>query len=184
MKADDQFSRLLLAVLPELRAFALSLTHDGVWADDLVQEAFVRALRSFETLRGEDARPWLLAIVRNLFLTRVTSGRPYQVISLDALIPDPEMEGSAWDPCDPDQDDPETALMRRNDIEIMQKLVEALPSPFREVVVLREFEELSYKEIATVTGTPIGTVMSRLARARQILQQSCKRLESHREQNA
>ena len=175
--AHERFRRLVIPHLDAAYNLARYLARDPDVAQDLVQDAFLRALRSFGTFRGEDARPWLLAIVRNRFLTWATSRRSERIVSLEGGGSDAEAPALP----DPDQEDPEAALMRRDDITTLRDLIEALPSPFREVLVLREIEELSYQEIATVTGTPIGTVMSRLARARQVLQRSWRSLSENRE---
>lgn len=175
--AHERFRRLVIPHLDAAYNLARYLARDPDVAQDLVQDAFLRALRSFGTFRGEDARPWLLAIVRNRFLTWTTSRRSERTVSLEDDGTDAEASALP----DPDQEDPEAALMRRDDITTLRDLIEALPSPFREVLVLREIEELSYQEIATVTGSPIGTVMSRLARARQILQRSWRSLGENRE---
>jgi RNA polymerase sigma factor (sigma-70 family) len=175
--AHERFRRLVIPHLDAAYNLARYLARDPDVAQDLVQDAFLRALRSFGTFRGEDARPWLLAIVRNRFLTWATSRRSERTVSLDNDGTDAETSALP----DPDQEDPEAALMRRDDITTLRDLIEALPSPFREVLVLREIEELSYQEIATVTGSPIGTVMSRLARARQVLQRSWRSLSENRE---
>jgi RNA polymerase sigma factor (sigma-70 family) len=175
--AHERFRRLVIPHLDAAYNLARYLARDPDVAQDLVQDAFLRALRSFGTFRGEDARPWLLAIVRNRFLTWATSRRSERTVSLEDDGTDAEASALP----DPDQEDPEAALMRRDDITTLRDLIEALPSPFREVLVLREIEELSYQEIATVTGSPIGTVMSRLARARQVLQRSWRSLSENRE---
>ena len=157
-------------MLPHLDAgynLARWLCRDSDLAQDIVQEATLRALRFFASYRGEDARPWYLKIVRNTFNSgQVRAGRA-TVIPISALETEeggPLLEQVAA-PCD----DPETAFARLQDQDIMDGLIERLPVDFREVIVLRELEELSYKEIAEIAQIPIGTVMSRLARARRLL---------------
>ena len=141
--------------LPHLDAafnYARWLSGNSAEAEDVVQDAFLRALRYFGSFRGGDARAWLLAIVRNTFHSRPRAA----TVSFDARHhdrPDPEPS-------------PELTLMKGIEDAAVRSAVEALPPDFREVLVLREFEGMSYKEIAEVTGTPVGTVMSRLARAR------------------
>jgi RNA polymerase sigma-70 factor (ECF subfamily) len=158
-------------VLPHLDAafnFARWLTRNDAEAEDVVQDACVRALRYFSSLRDADARAWFFAIVRNSWYTRVArrSG-PVETASLD---------DAGREPFD-DQPDPELQLLRQHTIDRVRAAIEHLPIDFREVLVLREIEGLSYKEIATVVHVPIGTVMSRLARARERLQSELKPVE-------
>src|SRR3954453_6137346 len=148
------------AAPPGRRVHAGAVSPSGAAdAEDAVQEAFLQALRYFAGFRGENARAWLLTIVRRVcygWLER-TRRRPWA---------DPEvledLPGAA--------DDPETTFLHGERREQLRRAVDALPDPFREVIVLREIQELSYQEIATVTGVPVGTVMSRLSRARRRLQ--------------
>jgi RNA polymerase sigma-70 factor (ECF subfamily) len=150
------------AVLPHLDAafnYARWLTRSDVEAEEVVQDAYVRALRFFSTLRGEDARAWLLAIVRNAYFAR----GPRHVEVFAPLPPD------EWHaPADGDLS-PEALVIRQETVKQVHDALERLPVDFREAIVLRELEGLSYKEIAGVIGVPIGTVMSRLARARERL---------------
>lgn len=165
----DAFRRTMMPHMDAAYNLARYLTRDANAAEDIVQDAYLRAYRSFETWRGEAAKPWLLTIVRNCFLTQKGKG-PARTVSLeDYLFPGRDPGAAAPDLWDPDQETAETALIRRDDQREIRELLEALPPAFREMLVLRELEELSYKEIAAVTDTPIGTVMSRLARARQML---------------
>jgi RNA polymerase sigma factor (sigma-70 family) len=150
-------------VLPHLDAafnYARWLTKNDADAEDVVQDAYVRALRFFSSLRGEDARAWLLTIVRNTwygrFPRRAGTG-PMPVAGEDA---DDRADTSL---------DPEAQVIQQQTVEQVRRGLEALPTDFREVLVLRELEGLSYKEIATIVGIPLGTVMSRLARARERL---------------
>jgi RNA polymerase sigma factor (sigma-70 family) len=177
---DERFRRLVMPHLDAAFTLARYLARDHDVAQDLVQDSFLRALRSFGTFRGEDARPWLLAIVRNRFRTWAMLRRTDRTIPLEGRDGSDSEADLAAVP-DPDQEDPEAALMRRDDTTTLRDLIEALPPVFREVIVLREIEELSYQQIATVTGCPIGTVMSRLARARQMLQRSWRSLSQDRE---
>ena len=152
-------------VLPHLDAaynYARWLTKNDVDAEDVAQDAYVRALRFFSSLRGDDARAWLLTIVRNTWYGRFprrSGGAPTAVV-VDTKTNDPPDESL----------DPEALVIQRQTVDTVRQALEALPADFREVLVLRELEGLSYKEIATVVGIPIGTVMSRLARARERLQ--------------
>jgi RNA polymerase sigma-70 factor (ECF subfamily) len=137
-------------------SLARYLTRDPVAAEDVVQEAFLNAFRGFDGWRGGAPKAWLLTIVRNCFLARSRSSA--------ALTPIDEAGDLAQD--DPT---PEDILISRHEAESLRREIEALPPAFREIVVLRELDGLSYKEIATIIDAPIGTVMSRLARARQLL---------------
>lgn len=126
-------------------------------AEDIAQEAAIRALNSIGQFRGGSGRAWLLAIVRNTALTWLTRNRPKAMMST--------IEDAEHDVADPAAD-PEASTIAKADAEMVQRAIAALPMSYREIIVLREMEQLSYQEIATVTGLPIGTVMSRLSRAR------------------
>ncbi|MFA5989869.1 MAG: sigma-70 family RNA polymerase sigma factor [Sphingomonas sp.] len=148
-------------VLPHLDAaysYARYLARSGTAAEDIVQEAFLRAWKSFATCRGS-ARPWLLAIVRNCFHDWVRANNQH-VAQSDPLDVVSDLTNDSR---------PEDTLLHAMDIAMLRETIIALPEPFRETLVLRELEELSYREIATLTATPIGTVMSRLARGRDML---------------
>jgi RNA polymerase sigma-70 factor (ECF subfamily) len=150
-------------VLPHLDAaynLARWLTRNDLDAEDVVQEAFLRALRHFNSFKGGDARPWLLTIVRNTFYT----WRKHNRMPEEEALLDEEKHAVA-----DDSSDPETLLLRETDRQLIQSALRQLPKEFLEVIVLREFEELSYKQIAEVIQVPSGTVMSRLARARKRL---------------
>lgn len=153
--------------MPHLDAayrFARWLSRSATDADDIVQEALLRAYRGFDALRGADAKAWLLTIVRNC---HASAHRQQQRC---ALLPLPEdgdtQEGYAM--VDPSPD-PESASIQRDEERAFARLMSCLSQEHREVLALRELEELSYREIAAVTSLPIGTVMSRLARARDAL---------------
>ena len=154
------------AVLPHLRAaynLARWLTRDDTDAEDVVQEAYLRALRHFGSFHGGDGRPWLLAIVRNTCYTWMQHNRsPQLTISLDDELHEIESKDL----------NPEALLLQSADTQMVRQALEELPVEFREVIVLRELEGLSYKQIADVAEIPLGTVMSRLARARKRLQES------------
>jgi RNA polymerase sigma-70 factor (ECF subfamily) len=140
--------------------YARWLTKSDADAEDVVQDAAVRALRYFSSLRNDDARAWLLTIVRNTWYARFSkAGHAGQRKAFD------DMKDERPD----EQLDPEALVIQQQAVERVHRALEELPVDFREVVVLRELEGLSYKEIAAVIGTPIGTVMSRLARARERL---------------
>jgi len=150
-------------ILPHLDAasnFARWLTRNDEEAEDVVQDSCVRALRYFSSLRDDDARAWFFAIVRNTWYTRA-SRRP---VVAGAGSPD----GTHAEPFD-EGPDPEAQLLQQDTVARVRDAIGQLPVEFREVIVLREMEGLSYKEIATVVRVPIGTVMSRLSRARERL---------------
>lgn len=162
------------SVLPHLDAaynLARWLMRDPTDADDILQEAVLRALTYYSSFRGDNARGWLLQIVRNTAYASMKLGRTLRTVPLatgdDATAAMPE-------PSDPG-DDPERALLKARAHESVDRLLATLPAELREAIVLRELEELSYKEIAQITQAPIGTVMSRLWRARQLLAEAAQR---------
>jgi RNA polymerase sigma factor (sigma-70 family) len=155
------FEQLVMPHLDAAHNLARWLTRNGPDAEDLVQEAYLRAFRSFETFQGGDARTWLLTVVRNTCFTwlKKKGGRP--VIEFN------EQAHSVAD----ETPDAESVLLNQAALGSLQGCLEALPPEFREAIVLRELEELSYKEISDIAQVPVGTVMSRLARGRKRLQQ-------------
>jgi RNA polymerase sigma-70 factor, ECF subfamily len=165
---DDRRRRFELLALPHLDAaynLARWLAGNTADAEDVVQEAYLRAYRYFDGFQGGNFRVWLLTIVRNAFVTWVKENRSARMM----FLPDTPAAGSA----DTEETmwgnrprDPEAMLLESIDSQTLSRLLEQLPSEYREVLLLREVEDLAYKEIAAVTGVPIGTVMSRLARAR------------------
>src|SRR5690349_8120610 len=161
-------TRFEAVVLPHLdSAFNLArwLCRDPDEAQDIVQEATLRALRFFASYRGEDARPWYLKIVRNTFLSGRSRGGTGVVVPFSVVEAD---DGpSLIDQVPASDPDPEAAMVVLQDREAVDGLIARLPAEFREVLVLRELEELSYREIAEVVQVPVGTVMSRLSRARR-----------------
>jgi RNA polymerase sigma-70 factor (ECF subfamily) len=159
-----RFEELVLPHLDAAYNLARWLAREPHDAEDVVQDACIRALRYLDSLHGQDARGWFLTIVRNTFYDWVRRNRPADVVSGD----DELLEGIV----DVAAVDPEQHALRGAQVQALDDAIGALPLPFREVLVLRELEDLSYKEIARVAGIPIGTVMSRLARARAILQRS------------
>lgn len=151
-------------VLPHLDAafnYARWLTRNEADAEDVVQDACVRAMRFFSSLRDDDARAWLFTIVRNAWYSRV---------SRKANVAEGTRLNDGQDEWPDNALDPEERLLQQHTIALVRAALEQLPVDFREVIVLREIEGLSYKEIAEVAGVPVGTVMSRLARARERLQ--------------
>ena len=135
-------------------------------AEDAAQEACLRALNFFDGFHGEDGRAWLLAIVRNASYDWLRKNRRHEL----SLVPPEELDRAA-----DSAPDPETEQLRQADRRLVQECLERLPAEYREAIVLREMEGMSYKQIAHVTGTPIGTVMSRLARARKRLAKELQR---------
>jgi RNA polymerase sigma-70 factor (ECF subfamily) len=153
------------AVLPHLDAaynLARWLTRNERDAEDVVQESYLRAFRFFAGFRGGDARAWLMRIVRNTCYTWLHANRP--------LLEATEFDETLFSP-DSRSANPEEAVLRNDRGALLRKALETLPANFREVLILRELEGLSYKEIAEITGMPAGTVMSSLSRARDRLRQ-------------
>jgi RNA polymerase sigma-70 factor (ECF subfamily) len=142
---------------------ALWLTGNRADAEDAVQDASLRALRAINSYGGGSARAWMLSIVRNAAYSLLRKNRPGAVVTVEDLE---AVEIASAKPYGQDDDTPEAALIARTDAECLRAAIAALPTPFRETLVLREINGLDYREIAEVTEVPIGTVMSRLARAR------------------
>lgn len=162
---DDKRSRFETLVLPHLDAahrLARWLCRSPGDADDIVQDAFVRAYRGFDGLRSPDARAWLLAIVRNCHLSALAERRRR---ACEPLTEEHEAQPASAAPLP----DPESSSIERDERRLLARLIAALPDEQREVLLLREMEDMSYREIAAVAQVPIGTVMSRLARARAAL---------------
>jgi RNA polymerase sigma-70 factor (ECF subfamily) len=166
-----EFERVVLPHLNAAHNLARWLVHDAELAEDVVQDAALRAFSYFGSYRGGDARAWLLQIVRNLAYTALAARSRARTTSLDSGAACADEEVPALQVPDP-ADNPEVALARTEGVARLDQAMAALPVELRETLVLRELEELSYKELAQVTGVPIGTVMSRLWRARQALMQS------------
>ena len=165
--SDENWRRFELLAMPHLDAahnLARWLTHNDHDAQDVVQEALVRAMRYMSGFRGENARPWLLQIVRHSCFSWLKENRPTERRLLDDDDDDALREVAA-----PAADEPHSVAMLKADRLQVDRATAALPVAYREVLVLRELEGLSYKEIAAVARIPIGTVMSRLARARERL---------------
>ncbi|HEX5092112.1 MAG TPA: sigma-70 family RNA polymerase sigma factor [Burkholderiales bacterium] len=161
----DRFEQQLLPHLDAAHNLARWLTRNEADAQDVVQEAFLRAYRFFDGLRGEP-RPWLLTIVRNACFTWLQRNRPAELAPIDEEIIDENAHS------------PEALAARSLDRRMLNEAIAALPAQFREVLVLRELEDLSYKDIARIADIPIGTVMSRLARARRLLTDSMRVISS------
>jgi RNA polymerase sigma factor (sigma-70 family) len=166
---DDRRRRFEAQVLPHLDAAYrlgrwLARSREGV--EDVVQDAVLRAYRGFDALRNPDAKAWFLAIVRNChFSARRNPARFWETLPETELAHEVLERGEFHDPAA----DPERSAMQGEQAQALRALLETLPEEFREVLVLKEFEDLSYRQIAAVTGAPLGTVMSRLSRARASL---------------
>lgn len=167
----DQAVAFRTLMLPHLDAaynLARYLTRDPVMAEDVVQDAFLRAHSAFAQYRGVSAKAWLFAIVRNCCWSALDAQRGIGRVAISENALSVE-EARAFAEYHDEAATPEAHLARCRDTETLREMILALPEPFREALVLREMEELSYKEIATVTGVAMGTVMSRLSRARTML---------------
>lgn len=165
---DDLAHRFRQSVLPELDAaysFARFLCKDGDVAHDIVQDAFLKAFRAFGGFKGGDTRAWVFAIVRNCYRDWMLGRR--RVGRIETKPIEEDGEESAIERIASDDDTPEASLLRKTEAEAVRLVLMAMPRPLREILVLREIEDLSYREIADITTLPIGTVMSRLARARK-----------------
>jgi RNA polymerase sigma-70 factor (ECF subfamily) len=160
---DDSFERVVLPHLDAAYNLARWLMRDAEAAEDVLQEAMVRALTYFASFKGVNPRAWLLQIVRNTAYGSMALNRGVE------MVPITDDSGEAIAELVSADDDPETALLRTRESRRVRELIADLPVELRETLVLREFEEFSYKDIAEATQTPIGTVMSRLWRARQLL---------------
>lgn len=166
---DEKRHRFEAQVLPHLDAayrFARWLARSPADADDVVQEAMLRAYRGFDALRGSDAKAWLLTIVRNCHSTSLKQQQRRAHVPLPEE--DDAQDGHALLATTPD---PESASIHRDEEHTLERLIAGLPDDHREVLVLREIEDMRYREIAAVTNLPMGTVMSRLARARAVLKE-------------
>jgi RNA polymerase sigma-70 factor (ECF subfamily) len=156
-----RFRELIGPHIDAAYSLARYLARDAAAAEDIAQEALLKAFRNLAALRGAP-KPWLLAIVRNTYFDwrRASDGR---------TVTGPAAEVALAETPDDTQETAEARLIRQGDTEALRAAIDEIPEPFREALVLRDLEELSYRDIAEVTGAPIGTVMSRLARARRML---------------
>ena len=163
----QRFREAALPYLDDVYTLARYLLRNSADAEDATQECYLRALRHFDTYRGPAMKPWLFAILRNVCKAEQArrSGRP---LGMDETEAD-DNAAPVWQEPPPS---PEAAIIRDWDAETIRKLVAQLPGPFREAIVMREINNLSYREIAEAVGVPVGTVMSRLARARGMLRQA------------
>jgi RNA polymerase sigma-70 factor (ECF subfamily) len=164
----DRARRFRDAALPHLdEAYTLAryLLRDATDAEDAVQECYLRAFKHFDSYRGPAMKPWLFAILRNVCRAEFARRASSPTSTIDDA-PDDAGQTPLWHEA---QETPETQMLRRWDADTIRRLVSALAEPFRETFVLREINNLSYREIADVVEAPVGTVMSRLARARAML---------------
>jgi RNA polymerase sigma factor (sigma-70 family) len=164
---SQRFQQTIVPHLDSAYNFARFLSRDADVAQDIVQDAFLRAFRSFEGFRGGDPRAWLFSIVRNCYYAWLAQRRRRTgfEVPLNDRTDDPEAP-SAINEIASEEDSAETTLIRDAESRQVRKVINALPDAMREVLVLRELEDLSYRQIADIIDAPIGTVMSRLARAR------------------
>ena len=161
-----RFEQIFTPHLDAAYDFARWLTRDERNAEDVVQEACLRAFKSLDGFHGDTARAWLLAIVRNTYYTWFSKNKADDAnLPLDEELADGEASATMGGAIE----SIERVLQQRDARRLVNAALERLPEPFREVIVLRELEDLSYKEIATIANVPIGTVMSRLARARKLM---------------
>jgi RNA polymerase sigma-70 factor (ECF subfamily) len=160
----DEFEELAIPLFDRLYNFAHWLTQNRDEAEDLVQETYVKALKGFSSFQlGTNFRAWIYRILRNTFLTSRKGLKVTMTVPLDFNEGEEEPEPAI------ERDTPETLLLARSSHELLQKAIDELPLHFREILLLCEAEEMSYQEISDTLAVPIGTVMSRLSRARQAL---------------
>ena len=166
-RQSDSFEELAMPLFDQLFNFAHWLTKDREEAEDLVQETYAKALKGFSSFQlGTNFRAWMYRILRNTFLTSRTGLRATMTQPLE--IENTETELAI------DRDTPETILLERSSQELLQKAIQDLPLHYREILLLCELQEMSYQEIAEALSIPIGTVMSRLSRARKSLRDSLR----------
>ena len=178
MRGDDDNARFANVVLPHLGdAYALArwITGNRADAEDVVQDACLRAFRAIRSFADGSARAWVLTIIRNTAYTWIGKNRPAALVAVEDIE---AVELAQAIPGDPNAATPETALIAQTDAARLDAAISGLPIPFRETLILRDVQGLDYREIAEVTGVPIGTVMSRLARGRSRLIATIGRKES------
>jgi RNA polymerase sigma factor (sigma-70 family) len=157
---NEHFAMVVMPHLDDAYALARWLTGNGTDAEDIVQEASLRALRGLDRYAGGNARAWFLAITRNTTFTWLARNRPKALVATEDIEALAATDGAA---------SPEEALIAKASAAELELAIGALPPPFKETLVLRDITGLSYREIAEITSVPLGTVMSRLARARGLL---------------
>jgi RNA polymerase sigma-70 factor (ECF subfamily) len=158
----DSFEELAMPLFDQLYNFAHWLTQNREEAEDLVQETYAKALKGFSSFQlGTNFRAWMYRILRNTFLTSRTGLKVTMTVALDSEEDGPELAV--------ERDTPQTILFERSNRELLQSAIDELPVYFRDILLLCDVEEMSYQEIAETLSIPIGTVMSRLSRARKTL---------------
>ena len=161
---ERTFNAVVTPHLDDAYRFARWLTGSAVDAEDVVQESCLRAMSGASKFNGGSPKAWLIAIVRNTAFTWMARNRPRDLVLTDDLESAERASSDA-----PLAASPEAEVIARADAAMLRAAITALPAPFREALVMREFNDMSYREIAEATGAPVGTVMSRLARARALL---------------
>jgi RNA polymerase sigma-70 factor, ECF subfamily len=165
---SESFEQLAMPHFERLYNFACWLTHDRQEAEDLVQETYAKALKGFSSFQpGTNFRAWIYRILRNAFLSSRTGLKATPTVPLDL-----ESEEVALPTI---RETPETILLQRSDEQLVRQALEQLPVTYREILLLCEVEEMSYQEISTTLVIPVGTVMSRLSRARKALRGACSK---------
>jgi RNA polymerase sigma factor (sigma-70 family) len=163
------FANLILPHLDDAFSLARWLTGNRTDAEDVVQDASLRAFRALEQLNHGDSRIWLLKIVRNAAYHWLRKNRPPAILTVEDLEGVEQLQARAFEP---DADTPENALIAKTEIKRLKAMIERLPRPIREILIMRDVQGRSYREIAAICGMPLGTVMSRLARARNSLERN------------
>ncbi len=161
------FANLILPHLDDAFSLARWLTGNHIDAEDVVQDASLRAFRAIEQLNHGDARIWLLKIVRNASYLWLRKNRPATILTVEDLEGVEQLQLRAFEP---DADTPESVLIAKTEIKRLRAMIEKLPRPIREILIMRDVQGRSYREIAEICEMPLGTVMSRLARARNFLE--------------
>ncbi len=168
-EANARFAEVVLPHLDDAYGLARWLTGNRADAEDVVQDGSLRAFRAIAGFSGGNARAWVLTIVRHAAYVWMRKNRPSAIFMVEDLE---AVERQQANSSAPDAETPETMLIAKTESKQLEAAIAALPAPFRETVVLRDIQGLSYREIAAVTRVPVGTVMSRLARARGRLMQT------------
>ena len=169
-RSSATFEELAMPLFERLYNFAHWLTQDREEAEDLVQDTYAKALKGFPSFQpGTNFRAWIYQILRNTFLTSRTGLKSTTTVPLES--------GNDQQIIPAAKDTPESILLQRSDQQVVQEALGRLPVPYREVLLLCEFEEMSYQEISATLSIPMGTVMSRLSRARRALRHAVQELQ-------